>query len=71
MYLLPFHHLFILIGNLIIGRYLELYISTGGGMTSLPAGESSVAEHRTKAELWVDAAAGTAATAVCMHPAAV
>lgn len=40
-------------------------------MTSLPAGESCVAEHWTKAELWVDAAAGAAATAVRMHPAAV
>lgn len=31
MYLLPFHHLFILFGNLIVGRYEDLYISTGRG----------------------------------------
>lgn len=53
-------------------RSLHFYWLGDDFIAFMPAGESCVAEHWTEAELWVAAAAvAAAATAVCMHPAAV
>lgn len=49
-------------------RSLHFYWLGDDFIAFMPAGESRVVEHWTKAELWVAAAA---ATAVRMHPAAV